>query len=92
MRLDLFLKVSRLIVRRTVAQEVCEAGAVKVNGATAKPAREVRVGDTVAIRQRGRVKTIRVAVVPESKTIRCAPTDLYELVSEETTGSEPFPT
>jgi ribosomal 50S subunit-recycling heat shock protein len=92
MRLDLFLKVSRLIVRRSVAQEVCDAGAVKMNGSVAKPAREVRVGDTLTIRQRGRSKTIRVLLVPETKSIRCAPTDLYELVTEETTGPEPgFP-
>ena len=49
MRLDKWLKVSRLIKRRTVAQEACDAGRVSVNGRTAKPSAEVRPGDTVEI-------------------------------------------
>lgn len=83
MRLDLFLKVSRLIVRRTVAQEMCDAGAVKINDIKAKPAREVHPGDVLAIRQRGRTRTVRVLIVPESKSSHLAPGDMYELVSDE---------
>ena len=45
MRLDKFLKVSRLIKRRTVANEACDAGRVSVNGKPAKASQEVKVGD-----------------------------------------------
>ncbi len=49
MRIDKFLKVSRLIKRRTVAQEACDAGKVKVNGRTVKPGYVLKVGDIVEI-------------------------------------------
>ena len=49
MRLDKFLKVSRLIKRRTVANEACDAGRVEVNGKTAKAGTEIRVGDRITI-------------------------------------------
>ena len=45
MRLDLFLKVSRLVPRRSLAQEFCDAGVVSVNGASAKSSKEVKAGD-----------------------------------------------
>ena len=50
MRIDKFLKVSRLIKRRTVAAEACDAGKVHVNGRAVKPAYVVKVGDAVEIR------------------------------------------
>ena len=49
MRLDKFLKVSRLIVRRTVANEACDAGRVQINGRPAKASAEVKVGDKITI-------------------------------------------
>ena len=49
MRLDKFLKVSRLIKRRTVANEACDAGRVSVNGKPAKAGYEVKVGDIISI-------------------------------------------
>lgn len=49
MRIDKFLKVSRLIKRRTLASEACENGRVKINGKIAKPGSEVKVGDIVEI-------------------------------------------
>jgi len=49
MRLDKFLKVSRLIKRRTVAKEVCDGGKVKINGRVAKAGSEVKVGDKLEI-------------------------------------------
>lgn len=48
-RLDLFLKTSRLVKRRAVAQHLCEAGRVLVNGTAAKQAKEVRVGDLITL-------------------------------------------
>jgi len=49
MRLDKYLKVSRLIKRRTVAAEAADGGRVSVNGQTAKPSRDVKVGDIIEI-------------------------------------------
>ena len=49
MRLDKFLKVSRVIKRRTVANEACDAGRVSINGRTAKASSEVKLGDIVEI-------------------------------------------
>ena len=49
MRLDKYLKVSRLIKRRTVANEACDAGRVSVNGKTAKASQEVKAGDGIEI-------------------------------------------
>ncbi len=49
MRLDKYLKVSRIIKRRTVANEACDAGRVLVNGKTAKASQEVKVGDIIEV-------------------------------------------
>ena len=49
MRLDKYLKVSRLIKRRTVANEACDAGRVMINGKTAKAGTDVKVGDMIEI-------------------------------------------
>ena len=61
MRLDKFLKVSRLIKRRTVANEACDAGRVLVNGNVAKASVKVKVGDVIEI-QFG-TKTVKVEVL-----------------------------
>ncbi|MCL6548718.1 MAG: RNA-binding S4 domain-containing protein [Alicyclobacillus sp.] len=60
MRLDKFLKVSRLIKRRTVAKEICDAGRVSVNGRPAKASSELKAGDVVAIRYGRRLLEVRV--------------------------------
>lgn len=49
MRIDKFLKVSRIIKRRTVAKEACVGGRVKINGKTAKPGDEVAIDDTIEL-------------------------------------------
>ena len=49
MRLDKWLKVSRLIKRRTVAQEACDGGRVSVNGQPAKPSKEIKPGDVIEV-------------------------------------------
>ncbi|MEK6285873.1 MAG: RNA-binding S4 domain-containing protein [Acidobacteriota bacterium] len=83
MRLDNFLKLSRLVPRRTLAQEACEAGAVKVNGLRAKSAHEVREGDLLSIRQRGRMTTVRVLKVPSKPPPKREAAALCETVSIE---------
>lgn len=83
MRLDLYLKLSRLVPRRTLAQQMCEAGAVRLNGTPAKSAREVRVGDQISIRQRGRITTVRVVEVPLKPPPKAQAATLYETVGVE---------
>ena len=68
MRLDKFLKVSRLIKRRTVANEACDAGRVLVNGTVAKASVKVKVGDIIEI-QFG-VKSVKVEVLDVAETVR----------------------
>jgi ribosomal 50S subunit-recycling heat shock protein len=83
MRLDLFLKASRLCLRRGVAQELCEAGAVVVNGVTAKSSRTVHAGDEISLRRRNRLLVIRVLALPATRQIsRHDAPDLYEIVSD----------
>ena len=66
MRLDKFLKVSRLIKRRTVAKEACEAGRVTVNGKTAKAMTEVNPGDIIEIGLGSRAVHVQVLHVRET--------------------------
>ena len=60
MRADKFLKVSRLIKRRTVANEACDAGRVLINEKTAKASQEVKVGDVIEIRFGAKTTKVRV--------------------------------
>lgn len=66
MRLDKYLKVSRLIKRRTVANEACDNGLVTVNGTPARASYEVKVGDKVSLRFGVRTVTVEVLSVQES--------------------------
>ena len=68
MRLDKYLKVSRLIKRRTVANEACDAGRVLINGNVAKAGTNVRVGDKITI-QFGN-KDVNVEVTAVEETVR----------------------
>lgn len=60
-RLDKWLKISRLYKTRSVAARACEEGKVKVNGQKAKSARVIKIGDQITIRQRGKYRTLDVA-------------------------------
>ncbi len=84
MRLDLFLKTSRLIPRRSLAQEFCDAGLIKVGGAVAKSSKEVKTGDEIEIKRRDRLIRLKVLEVPSKKQVskQDAP-NLFEILSEE---------
>ena len=89
MRLDLFLKASRLIVRRTLAQEFCDAGKVKINDVKAKSSREVKTGDEIEIKRHNRRLKVRVLQVPDKKQVsKQDAASLYEILSDETTETE----
>lgn len=68
MRLDKYLKVSRLIKRRTVANEACDGGRVSVGGKTARASYDVKVGDVIEIAFGGR--TVKVEVLAVNEVIR----------------------
>ena len=82
MRLDKYLKVSRLIKRRTVANEACDASRVTVNGKSAKASLDVRVGDLISISFGSKRVTVRVLAIIETTKKSDAPL-MYEVVSEE---------
>ncbi|MBE3552145.1 MAG: RNA-binding S4 domain-containing protein [Kyrpidia tusciae] len=65
MRLDKFLKVSRLVKRRTVAKELCDQGRVQINGRPGKAGSEVNVGDVLTIAYGGRTMKVRVVDLRE---------------------------
>jgi ribosomal 50S subunit-recycling heat shock protein len=84
MRLDLFLKSSRLIQRRTLAQEFCDAGLISVNGTTAKSSKDVQAGDEITIKRRSRVTSVRVNSIPQNKQVaKSQAAELYEILSDE---------
>lgn len=66
MRLDKYLKVSRLIKRRTIANEACDNGLVSVNGRTVKASYEVKVGDRISLRLGAREVTVEVLSIQET--------------------------
>ena len=66
MRLDKYLKVSRLIKRRTVANEACDNARISVNGRPAKASYDVKVGDEIEISMGGRTVAVEVLQVAES--------------------------
>lgn len=66
MRLDKFMKVSRLIKRRTVAKDVSDAGRISVNGRTAKPSTEVKAGDILKIGFGAKEITVEILEIKEA--------------------------
>lgn len=84
MRLDLFLKLSRLCPRRNLAQQLCDAGVVLLNGRTAKSAHAVKAGDEIIIRRRDHEIVVRVLNVPATRHVsRRDSSQLVEVVSEK---------
>ena len=84
MRLDVFLKASRLCSGRTLAQRLCDADRVSVNGTTAKSSRAVKLGDEILISRQRKLTTVRVLSVPTSRQIsRKEASTLYEVLREE---------
>ena len=80
MRLDKFLKVSRLIKRRTVAATVAETGRVLVNGNPVKPAKKLNVGDTIEIEYSNRTERFEVLIVPEGNVSVQDAQTLYRII------------
>lgn len=82
MRLDKFLKVSRLIKRRTVANEACDAGRVQVNGRAARASYDVKAGDTIQLSLGSHLLTVEVVNVDEHATKESA-SSLYTVLEQK---------
>jgi ribosomal 50S subunit-recycling heat shock protein len=82
--LDLFLKASRLVLRRSVARQLCDKGRINVNGITAKASREVKIGDEIEIIRGEKRTLVRVSAIPGSKQVsKDAAALLVEIVRSE---------
>lgn len=68
MRLDKYLKITRLIKRRTIANEACDAGKITVNGTVAKASYNVKIGDIIEITMGARSTKVRVTALNEQTT------------------------
>ena len=81
MRVDKFLKISRLIKRRTVAHDAAESERILVNGKLAKPGTQVKAGDTICIRFGNSEMNVRVVSTPDFVS-KDGAAELYEVINE----------
>ena len=83
MRLDQFLKTSRIIKQRSVAKWACDAGRVSILGRKALPGTVVRPGDEITINLRDKVLTIRVLEIPRGNVSKERARAIYEIIDEQ---------
>ncbi|HSF16566.1 MAG TPA: RNA-binding S4 domain-containing protein [Vicinamibacteria bacterium] len=83
MRLDLFLKRSRLVKRRSLAKELCDEGVVRLNGKPARAGHSVAEGDELILDLRNRRLAVTVIALPDSAASAARPGELYEVVADE---------
>ena len=81
MRLDKFLKVSRIVKRRPVANELCSTGTVQINGKVAKASSTVKVGDVIQLQFGNREIIARILEVPEKTPPAHLANSLYQTLS-----------
>ena len=81
MRLDKYLKVSRIIKLRTVANDACDLGRVMINGKTAKPSSEVKIGDVLDIRLGSGTICVKVLSIQEH-ALKSDANLMYELIQK----------
>ncbi len=82
MRLDKYLKVSRLAKRRAEAKDGIEAGRITKDDRALKPGYEVKVGDVLVIHYRTKFLTVRVTMVPERVLPSLKPAEMYEILDD----------
>ncbi len=80
MRLDKFLKISRIIKRRTIAKEVIDLNKVYVNDQLAKPSKEVKVGDMIKVQLGNKELIVRILSLPNTVTKQNT-SEMYEIIS-----------
>ena len=79
MRLDKYLKVSRLIKRRTIANEMCDGGKVKINDKTAKASTEVKIGDIIEVSFGEKRTKVQITEISEHVT-KAGASEMYKLL------------
>jgi ribosomal 50S subunit-recycling heat shock protein len=84
MRLDKYLKVSRLIKRRTVANEVTSGGRVFINDKVAKPSTEVKEGDLLRLEYYNKTVIVKIIKVPAGNVSIQESKEIYEIIEEKT--------
>lgn len=89
-RIDKFLKLSRLVKRRTIAAKLCDAGAVRINSRQVKPSSDTACGDTIEIAFPYRLVTAKVLVDDEA-LLRRPHCEAVEILSEEPLNPEQNP-
>ena len=77
MRVDKFLNTVNIVKRRTLAEDMCKSGVVKINDKVAKPAKDVKVGDIIEIEYLDKTKKFEVLKIPTTKTIPKSKKDEY---------------
>ena len=82
MRIDKYLKVSRLIKRRTVAKEIVDGGTVSINGKDAKPSSEIKISDQVFLRLGKHRILFEVLAVSENAT-KASSSEMYKIIKDE---------
>lgn len=87
-RIDLFLKTSKLIKRRTRARELCDEGRVWVNGHEAKPAKEVQNGDIVTLRLESREIVLEIVDVPDASNKKSPSEPCYRITAQTRSPKE----
>lgn len=90
MRLDKFLKVSRLIKRRTLAKEVADQGRITINGLQAKASSNIKVGDELTIKFGQKLVTVKINAIKETPKKEEAAT-MYTVIKEERIQQEDDP-
>lgn len=87
MRVDLFLKTSRLVKRRTIAQELCESDRALVNGRASKPSKEVKPGDRITLLFNSKSVELEIIALPTSRG-KIDPATLYRVIAEKRIAQE----
>ncbi len=88
MRVDLFLKQSRILKRRSLAKELCDEGAVLLNGRPARAGHDVAVGDEIILNLRNRKLCVQVLEVPERAPSAAGARELYLVSKDERIDEE----
>ena len=81
MRLDKYLKISRLIKRRTIAKEVCDKGKININGRLAKSSTEVKIGDVLELNFGSKLIKVRINDTSSTTPANSAK-EMYEIIEE----------
>ncbi|MBN2372384.1 RNA-binding S4 domain-containing protein [bacterium] len=83
MRLDLFLKASRLVKRRSLAQDFCRRGWIEVNGRKGKPGKDVLAGDRITLHLGSRIRVVKIIEIPKGNVPAWDANRLYEILSDQ---------